>query len=47
MQNFKIIRLLRKFICRYLIVQSIQPVNIFKISQELYNLEQNLDFKIL
>ena len=28
-QNFKIIGLLRKFICRYLIVCSIKPMNVF------------------
>ena len=46
-QNFKIIRLLRKFVHRYLIVYSIKPVNIFKIDQILYDSEKNIDFKIL
>ena len=30
--------------CGHLNVHSIQPVNIFKINQELCNLEQNIDF---
>ena len=46
-QNFKIIGPLRKFIHKYLIVCSTQPVNIFKISQELCNSQQNIDFEIL
>ena len=46
-QNFKIIGSLRKFVHRYLIVCSIKPVNIFKISQILCNSQQNIDFKIL
>ena len=35
-QHFKIIGSLRKFICRYLIVPSLKPVNIFKISHTLF-----------
>ena len=44
-QKFKIIRSLRKFVCRYLIVCSIKPVNIFLIGQILHNSQQNIDFK--
>ena len=46
-QHFKIIGFLRKFICRYLNIHSIKPVNIFKINKILCDSEQNIDFKIL
>ena len=45
-QNFKIIGLLRKCVHRYLIVHSINPVNIV-IGQILCDSQQNIDFRIL
>ena len=37
---------LENFVCIYLTVHSMKPINIFKIDQILCDSEQNIDFKI-